>query len=91
MRVGFLGPEGTFSHEALLAFGDAGDEPVALSTVHDVVVAVQDGRVDRALAPIENSREGAVSTTLDALASSSDERDRGAAGAQRAYQRQAEP
>ena len=68
MRVGFLGPDGTFSHEALLAFGDGADESVALSTVHDVVVAVQDGRVDRALAPIENSREGAVSATLDALA-----------------------
>jgi prephenate dehydratase len=68
MRAGYLGPEGTFSHEALLAFGDSGDELVPLSTVHDVVVAVQDGRVDRALAPIENSREGAVSATLDALA-----------------------
>jgi len=68
MKVGYLGPEGTFSHEALLAFGDPAYEPVALATNHDVVVAVQDGRVDRAIAPIENSREGAVSATLDALA-----------------------
>jgi prephenate dehydratase len=68
MRLGFLGPEGTFSHEALLASaGDAG-EPVPLTTIHDVVVAVQNGDVDRAIAPIENSVEGAINATLDALA-----------------------
>lgn len=68
MRVGYLGPEGTFSHEALLTHGDPSDDAVALATNHDVVVAVQDGRVEMALAPIENSYEGAVSATLDALA-----------------------
>src|SRR5262245_37417671 len=67
-RVGYLGPEGTFSHEALLAFGSSEDDPVALASVHDVVVAVQDGRVEHAIAPIENSHEGAVAATLDALA-----------------------
>ncbi len=68
MRTGYLGPEGTFSHEALLASGMADAEPVPLATVHDVVVAVQDGTVRRGLVPIENALEGAVNATLDALA-----------------------
>ena len=67
MRVGFLGPEGTNSHEALLAAGLAEATPVALDSNHDVVLAVQDGRVDRALAPLENSVEGGVNATVDAL------------------------
>ena len=66
MRAAFLGPAGTNSHEALLAAGlDA--EYVGFATVAAVVGAVQDGSVDRALVPIENSREGGVGATLDAL------------------------
>ena len=70
MRVAYLGPEGTVSHEALLAApGPAAQaETVALDTIHDVVLAVQDGRVERALAPMENSLEGGVNATVDALA-----------------------
>jgi prephenate dehydratase len=68
MRVGFLGPAGTYSEEAVLAGGGRELEPVPLPSVHDAVAAVRDGRVDRALVPIENSLEGAVSATLDALA-----------------------
>jgi prephenate dehydratase len=69
-RVGFLGPEGTFTHEALLAALPAasGLTPVELPTVYDTVMAVHDGRVDRGLVPIENSLEGSVNATLDALA-----------------------
>ncbi len=69
MRLGYLGPEGTFSEQALLAspLGAAGDA-VPLPTIHETVMAVHDGRVDRALVPIENALEGAVRPTLDALA-----------------------
>ena len=68
MRVGFLGPAGTYSEEAVLAGGGADLEPVPLPTVHDAVAAVREGRVERALVPIENSLEGSVNATLDALA-----------------------
>jgi prephenate dehydratase len=69
MRAAFLGPRGTYSHEALSGDPRAGEmEPVPLSTVLDCVLAVEEGRADRALVPIENSLEGAVGPTLDALA-----------------------
>jgi len=66
MRAAFLGPAGTNSHEALLAAKLEG-EHVGYATVDAVVAAVQRGEVERALVPIENSREGGVAATLDAL------------------------
>jgi prephenate dehydratase len=69
MRVGYLGPLGTVSHEALMsAPGAEGFELVPLPTLHAAVLAVHDGDVDRALVPIENSLEGSFNATLDALA-----------------------
>jgi prephenate dehydratase len=69
MRVGYFGPEGTFTQEALLAAGEGlGLELVPLPTIYDAVMAVHERRVERALVPIENSLEGAVNATLDALA-----------------------
>jgi len=66
MKAAYLGPRGTNSHAALVAARlDA--EEVALPTIPAVVEAVQDGSVDRGLVPLENSREGAVAATLDAL------------------------
>jgi prephenate dehydratase len=69
MRAGYFGPEGTFTQEALLA-ATAGVEleQVPLPTIYDAVMAVHDGLVDRVLVPIENSLEGSVNATLDALA-----------------------
>ena len=68
-KIGYLGPPGTFSEEALRSTTPASDaQLVALATIHDTVMAVQDRRVDRALVPIENSLEGSVDVTLDALA-----------------------
>jgi prephenate dehydratase len=66
MRAAYLGPEGTNSHEALVAAGLTA-EYVGFATVEAAVAAVQAGEVDRALVPIENSREGGVGATLDAL------------------------
>ena len=68
MRVAFLGPAGTFTEEALRASAPDGVEPVAYPTVYETVMAVHDGSTERAFAPIENSLEGGVAATLDALA-----------------------
>lgn len=68
-RAGYLGPEGTFSEEALLASAAADAvTPVALETIRDAVMAVQEQTVEWSLVPIENSIEGSVTVTLDTLA-----------------------
>ena len=68
-RVGYLGPEGTFSEEALLA-GAAPDsvQPVAQASIYDAVVALREGDLEGAVVPIENSLDGSISVTLDLLA-----------------------
>jgi len=69
MRLGYLGPAGTFSEEAVRTAPDAADATlVALPTVHDTVMAVHDGDVERAVVPIENALEGPIGVTLDTLA-----------------------
>ncbi len=67
-RWAFLGPEGTFSEEALRRFGEPGVEPLACTTIAEVFEAVDRGRADAGVVPIENSIEGSVPATLDALA-----------------------
>ena len=69
MRISYLGPAGTFTEDALRdALGDAEAELLPEPTVYDAIEAVAEGRADRALVPFENSLEGAVRATLDALA-----------------------
>ena len=69
LRVGFLGPEGTFTEQALVSQADlAGHELVALPSIPDVLTAVEDGEVHLGFVGIENSIEGAVTVTVDALA-----------------------
>jgi prephenate dehydratase len=68
-RAGYLGPEGTFSEEALLgSIERAAVRPVGIETIRDTVMAVQRGTVEWGLVPIENSIEGSVTVTLDTLA-----------------------
>jgi prephenate dehydratase len=74
MRAGYFGPEGTYTQEALLADTIGLEfETIPLPTIYDTVMAVHDGVVDTALVPIENSLEGSVNATLDALAMETDD------------------
>lgn len=66
--LGYFGPAGTFTHQALLRIAD-GEEATPFATVPGALDAVRSGEVRAALVPIENSVEGGVSATLDNLAS----------------------
>jgi prephenate dehydratase len=67
-RFGFLGPPGTFTQEALLQVVDPDAvDLIDLPSIEDVFVAVDRGDVDRGMVPIENSVEGTVNATVDAL------------------------
>jgi prephenate dehydratase len=69
MRVAYLGPAGTFSEDALrAAVAGAEFEPLPAATIYEAITAVDEGAADRALVPFENSIEGSVRATLDALA-----------------------
>lgn len=64
--LGYFGPAGTFTHQALLTVSDA--EAIPYSTVAQALAAVRAGEVEAVMVPIENSVEGGVSATLDSLA-----------------------
>ena len=67
-RVGYLGPPGTFSEEALLGQSDLAEgQLVPMAAVGDVLAATERGEVDIGFVPIENSIEWTQTTTLDAL------------------------
>jgi chorismate mutase/prephenate dehydratase len=67
LRVGYLGPAGTFSHAAVAKqFGEFVDA-VPLPTIDDVFRAAESGQIDYAVVPVENSTEGAVGRTLDLI------------------------
>jgi prephenate dehydratase len=67
IRVAYLGPEGTNSHDAALAHFGESATLVPFSDIPATVAAVGAELVDRAIVPIENSTEGSVTVTSDLL------------------------
>ena len=70
MRVGFLGPEGTFSEEAGRLYAKRLEGAVELfpyATIHSLLCAVDRGKIKEAVVPIENSIEGTISSVTDML------------------------
>ena len=69
----FLGPMGTFSDMAVRALVERGSlpvdyEPLPCDSLPEVFEAVERGKADYGVVPIENSLEGSVTAVLDALA-----------------------
>lgn len=65
--VGFLGPEGTFSHQMALEVFSAAAELKPLKTIDEVFTEVAKGNIDNGIVPIENSINGSIVHTLDML------------------------
>lgn len=69
MKYAYLGPAGTFTESALLQVPGAVDaQRIPATNVNVALAMVRDGSADAAMVPIENSVEGGVSATLDAIA-----------------------
>ncbi len=66
--IAYLGPKGTFSHQAAMECAKKNEKLCEYNTIGAVIKAVDTGDAKRGVVPIENSIEGAVNTTLDMLA-----------------------
>jgi chorismate mutase/prephenate dehydratase len=70
LKVAYLGPEATFTHEAALRSFGASVELEPQTTVAEVFTRVERGEAEHGIVPVENSMEGAVTHTLDELMNS---------------------
>lgn len=67
-KIGYLGPQGTHSHQAALAlFPKNANKKMPYNSLYDLFTGVLDGQIDFAIVPAENSTEGTVRETLDYL------------------------
>ncbi len=67
-KIGYLGPKGTFSHEALKKYvGLEACIPVEFSSIPEIFMAFAENLLDEAVVPMENSIEGAVNATMDMI------------------------
>jgi chorismate mutase/prephenate dehydratase len=65
LKIGYLGPEGTFTQQAVLKYFGHSVRPLPLNSVEEVFHEVESGAADFGVVPIENSTEGTVNNTLD--------------------------
>ncbi len=68
-QVGYLGPEGTFSQSAALKVVNEDSSIVPFTDILNIFESLSNDKIDEAVVPIENSTEGSVVVTLDALSS----------------------
>jgi len=65
LKIGFLGPEGTFTQQAVLKHFGHSVRALPLPTIAEVFYEVQSSHADFGVVPVENSTEGTVNHTLD--------------------------
>jgi chorismate mutase/prephenate dehydratase len=65
LTVAFLGPAGTFSHQAAISKFGSSSEMVPADTIADIFALVERGSCDYGVAPVENSLAGVIPETLD--------------------------
>ncbi|RIL05568.1 MAG: prephenate dehydratase [Proteobacteria bacterium] len=70
LRVAYLGPEGTYSHLAARSQLGHAAALLPMATIGDVFQAVERGRAELGVVPVENTTEGVVTRTLDAFVES---------------------
>jgi len=70
-RVAYLGPEGTYTHAAVDAHFGHAVEAAPERSIPEVFHAVEAGRAEFGVVPVENSTEGSVNHTLDLLGTTS--------------------
>lgn len=66
MKLGYLGPKGTFSYEAAIKY-NSDMEYVEYKTLYETVNAIVNNEVDEIIVPIENSLQGGVRDVLDSI------------------------
>ncbi len=65
LRIAFLGPQATYTHQAAMAKFGHSVEYLARNTISDVFRDIESERADYGCVPVENSTEGVVNHTLD--------------------------
>ena len=65
LKIGYLGPEGTFTQQAVLKHFGHSVRALSLTSIGEVFHEVEAGDADFGVVPIENSSEGTVNNTLD--------------------------
>ncbi len=66
MKVGYLGPKGTFSYEVAKKYNQEA-QLVQFNTISKCIKALEEDKIDTAIVPIENSLQGGVTETIDIL------------------------
>lgn len=70
MKIGYLGPDGTYCYEAMVKYMKhykIEAETISFNNITETILAVKNSEIDKCIVPIENSIQGSVLETMDTL------------------------